>query len=150
MTTSHGHIRETVVRGLAEYGRAMGEDDTVQMGTTLFEQMTRAVKSVTNATDTCRLAFPSILVDSSKAHLCLVMILGDRVIIASKDGPFRRTRTQTIPISYTTEVSPAVHPRPDMADTRLLTISGSPGVTIALPVDKADKATALITAAIRA
>jgi hypothetical protein len=150
MTTTHGHVGETIVRGLAEYARAMGENDAVQLGAALFGKMARAVNSVTTSADTCRLAFPSILVGPRVAHLCLVMIFGNRVIIASKDGLFRRVKIQTIPISYTTEVSPAIDPRPDMAGTRLLTISGSPGATIALPVAKAEKATALITAAIRA
>lgn len=150
MTNAHGHVRETIVHGLTKYAGAMDENDAVEMGTTFFEMMARAIRSVTSSADTCRLAFPSMVVYPSKAHLCLVMILGNRVIIASKGGPFRRAKIQRIPISYTTEVSPAVHPRPDMAGTRLLTISGSPGATIALPVTKAEKATALITAAIRA
>jgi hypothetical protein len=150
MTTAHGHIGETIVHGLTNYARGMEENDAVQMGAALYGTMARKINSVTTSADTCRLAFPSILVDHNKAHLCLIIVLDNRVVIASKDGPFRRARIQTIPISYTTEVGPAVHPRPDMADTRLLTISGSPGATIALPVAKADKAMALITAAIRA
>lgn len=143
-------VSEKIVDGLTEYAQALGDLGAAKMGGALYRSVAPALRAAITRDDSCRLAFPTILIRPDLRAGCLVVVLGDRIVLAWKAGMFRKPASQTVPIDAGTEVRRQSGTGASLRGAQLLVISGSPGATVALPVDKPDAAAAVFIAAVKA
>lgn len=148
MPSAGSNENEKIIEGLVSYATALGDRDAARFGGMLYKRVSGEIDSHVRDNDVCKLAFPSFLVRPDLRVECFVAVLQDRLVIAWKAGAFRKAAASVIPFAG---ISGIRRERGKASGTRgavLLVISGAPGVTLALPVDKTDAADAVIRSAI--
>ena len=125
---------DTIADGLAAFAVSTNDDSVTESAAAIYQRVCRKVREVMRPGDACRLALPAVIVRPDRRSGCFVIMLQDRVLIAYERGMLRRTTAAlVIPIATITDVRQHNGSTAGARGGFLLTISGQPTATIALP-----------------
>jgi hypothetical protein len=149
MSPSQNDLSDIIVDGLTNYAVALSDNDSGRFGAQMYRYVSREVDALIKPDDVCKLAFPSMMIRPDARSEWLVAIFEDRMIVAWQEG-FLRKKSRSVVVPFATIAGMRRHSGSSAA-TRgavLITVSGTPEVTFALPVNQAQTAEALIRAAL--
>lgn len=138
MNSSSYDPADTIADGLAVFAVATNDHSVTQEGAALYRRLSRKIRETMRPGDTCRLALPGVIVTPTLRTACFTAVLDDRVLIVYERGVFRKTAKATIIPTYTvSDVRSHTSSTWSSGSAYLITISGHPSVTIALPLQAA-------------
>lgn len=124
---------DTIADGLGAFAVAVDDRSVAKDGAQAYRPLARRIRELMHPGDTCRLAFPSMIIRPDLRVGCFVIVLQDRVLIVFERGMFRKTsEAVVIPIVTITDVRRHTGSTHSTRGAHLLTIAGRPSATIAL------------------
>lgn len=140
---------DTIADGLAVFAVATNDHAATESGVAAYRLFSRKIRGLMRPGDNCRLALSSAIIRPHLRTTCFVIVLQNRVLIVYQQGFLRKTpQALVIPIATVADVCQHIGSARGARGVALLTISGTPSATIALPTNTATAAAAAIREAL--
>jgi hypothetical protein len=146
MPITRDQATELVGEGVVTYAQLLNDLEIAKFAALVLRKVLPAFEQEIHAGDTCKIAFPSVIVRPEIRMECLCAVLNDRLVIAWKP-PLRKVKSLVIPTSTISDIHREAGTGA-LRGAQLLVVSGTPSAKLGLTKTNANMETSIIRNAV--